>query len=76
MIITISIIFATLLYFTNILSYVVGVRHGRTVKDNGVPQINPIKARTEHKQHKQEKQKNDLQREGLENILNFGEPFR
>lgn len=65
---------AALLYVTNIFSYSMGVKHGRVVKEGGVPQVNPVKIVEQKKQVKEDKVKQDLQQEGLTNILNFGEP--
>jgi len=60
-----------LLYFSNIFSYSMGVKHGREVKQGNIPKVNPIPQR----QSKAEKIKEDKIQEGIQNILNYGEPI-
>lgn len=62
-----------LLYFSNIFSYSMGVKHGRIVKNNGVPNVNPIEKVRERKKVKEEEKKIDNFAEGLNNILAYGD---
>ena len=62
-----------LLYFSNIFSYSMGIKHGRIVKDGGRPQINPIEIVKEKKAIKLDKAKQDIFAEGLSNIMAYGE---
>jgi hypothetical protein len=48
-----------------------GIKHGREVKQGNVPKVNPIPQR----QNKEDKAKQDKIQEGIQNILNYGEPI-
>lgn len=61
-----------LLYFSNIFSYSMGIKHGRIVKDGGKPEINVVKTVKEHQQAKKEQNEQDLFVEGLNNIMAYG----
>lgn len=69
-------ILLVMLYVTNIVSYSMGIKHGREVRQGGIPNINPVKSIKEHKKKEEEKAKQDNMQEGIQNILNYGEPFR
>lgn len=62
-------------FIATITAYIIGIKHGRTIKADGVPNINPIKAVMDVKQDIDTKKQVDLFSEGLNNILNFGEPL-
>jgi hypothetical protein len=62
-----------LLYFSNIFSYSMGIKHGRIVKDGGRPQVNPVEIAKEKKAIKLDKAKQDVFAEGLSNIMAYGE---
>lgn len=63
---------SAIVYFGNIFSYSMGVRHGRIVKNNGIPNINPLQVIKDNKYKKEEKIKHDEFAEGLKNVLSFG----
>lgn len=63
-------------FFMCICAYSFGVKHGRIVSGGGVPNVNPIKAVEVVKAEKQAKQQMDVFAEGLQNIMNFGEPIK
>lgn len=63
------------LYFSNIFSYSMGIKHGRIVKDGGRPNVNPVEIIKTNKETKLEKIKHDEYAEGLANIMAFGEPI-
>lgn len=62
-------------FVSNIIAYAIGVKHGRIVKDGGIPNINPIKAYKTAKNDIKTDKQFDLFSEGLNNILNYGEKF-
>lgn len=62
-----------LLYFSNIFSYSMGVKHGIVVKEGGRPQMNPVEIVKEKKAVKLDKAKQDVFAEGLSNIMAYGE---
>ena len=57
-----------------VCAYSLGVKHGRTVKADGVPNVNPIKAYKAVKADIEQQKQVDMFAQGLQNILSFGEP--
>ena len=64
-------------FIATITAYSLGVKHGRIVKNDGVPNvnINPIKTYQTVKANAEAKKQMDLFTQGINNVLNFGEPF-
>ena len=74
--IIIGIVAGILCFVSNVIAYTLGVKHGKIVKNNGIPNMNPVKAFQKKKDERVEKIKQDKFEEGLNNILSFGEPFK
>jgi hypothetical protein len=67
-------VFVGLLFFIcTITAYIFGIKHGRTIKNDGVPNINPVKAYKVVKNDIKQDKQLDLFAEGLNNILSYGE---
>jgi hypothetical protein len=60
-------------FIATIVAYSFGVKHGRIVKDGGVPNVNPVSVYKDVLESKESKKQMDLFSDGLNNILNFGE---
>ncbi len=73
--IIIGLLLGVVFFIATISAYTLGIKHGRIVKHDGIPNINPIGVLTERKTSKEIKQQHDEFMQGLQNILNFGESF-
>lgn len=63
-------------FYCTIFAYSLGIKHGRIVKHDGVPNVNPIKAVTDIKKESESKKQMDDITQGLQNILNYGNEKR
>ena len=76
MYLVIGLLAGVVFFVCTISAYVLGIKHGKSIKHGGVPNLNPIKAHKEKKNQEVLKQEMDKFSEGLQNLLNFGEPFK
>lgn len=72
--ILIGLVIGLVFFSATITAYIIGIKHGRVVKADGVPNINPVKAYKAVKADIQQSKQVDLFAEGLANILSYGEP--
>lgn len=63
-------------FFLCLISYSFGVKHGRIVKEGGIPNVNPYKAYKAVKADVQAQKQIDAFAEGINNIMSFGEPMK
>lgn len=67
-------LFVGLIFFVStITAYSFGIKHGRVVKNDGVPNINPVKAIDNIRESKENKVTMDTFTQGLQNILSYGD---
>lgn len=69
----VSILLGLIFFIATVTAYSLGIKHGRIVRNDGVPNVNPVKAVQQIKQDKEIKKQMDLFTEGLNNILSYGE---
>lgn len=69
----IGILVGLLYTVSTVVAYIIGIKHGRIIKNDGLPNISPIKIIDNSNKEKKQKKELDLFSEGLSNILNYGE---
>ena len=70
-----SLVVGIFFFASVVVAYCMGIKHGRIIKDGGVPNINPVSVYRDVLESKESKKQMDLFSEGISNILNFGEMF-
>ena len=60
-------------FIATIVAYSFGVKHGRIVKNDGIPNVNPVKAVKVMQKKAEEEKKHDEIAQGLSNILSYGD---
>jgi hypothetical protein len=75
MVMALSMIFGLIMFLATVSAYSIGVRHGRVVKDGGIPNINPIRVISNVKAEAETKKEMDKFTQGLHNIMSYGEPL-
>jgi hypothetical protein len=60
-------------FVATITAYSFGVKHGRIVKNDGIPNVNPVKTVKVMQKKAEEEKKSDEIAQGLSNILSYGD---